>query len=415
MDKKKEQGLFWLPSDPEERVDGTVTMDDEGGTSLTIYGRLGPSWPDYDKQQVIQGVLADSHIKLVNCLAVNHRMNIGRLTEADETTWHCQFAFRGDDYSGDIPNRIKSVETVVELLDDWVSGFEGIKLDKDGASLSWATSQPDQSARWKLGEIAVHQDILHSLESSRFGIQNVTVRAQTSARISFDEPQSWKTAMHTVLNLQAVVSIAKGEAVRVERTSIAEEGTPDARLSASYHPVLHRGTRQLTHSELFTIAELGGMEGLAQLLNVLCDQESLITALLVDRYRQPAFITDRTGHLLIACEAYRRHRMEDPGKRIYNLGKEVLDPMLDRAGQPFVEWIGSPEDWKKKISEVRNNYGVGHLQSYAINSPMRPDFHLLNEQLYLLVVSCLLSECGVSVETRRQVVEHMRSEWKVRL
>ena len=414
MGKEKQQGLFWLPSDPEEKVDGTVTVDDDGGTTLTTYGQLGPSWPEANKQKVIHGVLADSHIKLVNCFAVNQPMIIGRLTEAEEATWHCQVAFRGDDYNGDVPNRIKSMEATIDLLDDWVSGFEGVKLNKDRTSLSWLASQPDQSARWKLGEVAVHQDILHSWESSRFVMKSATVKAQISVRINFDEPQSWKTAMHTVLTLQAVVSIAKGEAVRVERTSIVEGGTPDAKLGASYHPVLHRGTRQLPHSELFTMAELGGMEGLAQWLDVLCDQESLITALLVDRYRQPAFVTDRTSHLLIACEAYQRHRMKQPGKRI-QLRKDILDPMLEKAGQPFREWIGSPEDWKKKVSEVRNNYGIGHLQSYGSNSQVPPKFHLLNKQLYLMVVSCLLSECGVSEETRRKMVERMRSEWKMRL
>ena len=414
MDKEKEQGLFWLPSNSEEKVDGTVTEDEEGGTTLTTYGPLGPSWPEANKQQVIHGVLADSHIKLVNCLATNQNMNLGWHTEAEETTWHCQLAFRGDDYSGDVPNRIKSVEAIIEMLEDWVPGFERIKLGEDGLSLSWPASQGGHSARWNMGEITVHQDILPSLRSSRYAIESATVRVHTSARISFDEPQSWETAMHTVLNLQAAVSIAKGEAVRVGRTSIVEEGTPDAKLGASYHPVLHRDTRQLPHSELFTMAELGGMDGLAQWLDVLRDQKVLMTALLVDRYRQPPFITDRTSHLLIACEAYQRHRMAHPGKRI-QLGRDILDPMLDKASQAFREWIGDPADWKKKVSEVRNNYGVGHLQSYASNSPLHPDFHVINEQLYSLVVSCLLSECGVSEETGREVVKRMRSKWKIRL
>ena len=235
MDKEKEQGLFWLPSDPEKKVNGAITMDEEGGTTLTTYGQLGPPWPEANKQQTIHGMPSDSYIKLVNCFAVNQRMNIGRLTEAEETTWRCRFAFRGDDYSGDVPNRIKSVEAIIELFDDWVSGFEGIKLGEDGLSLSWPASQPDQSARWHLGEVTAHQDILPSWKSSRYAIESATVRAQTSSQINFNEPQSWETAMHTVLTLQAVVSIAKGEAVRVERTSIVEEGTPDAKLGASYH------------------------------------------------------------------------------------------------------------------------------------------------------------------------------------
>ena len=183
----------------------------------------------------------------------------------------------------------------------------------------------------------------------------------------------------------------------------------------SYRPVLRRGAQQLRHSDLFTMQELGGVEGIARWLNVLHSRKYLITALLVDRYRQPVFIIDRTSHLLIACEAYQRHFMADPGKKIDNLGKEVLDPMLYRAGRPFEEWVGKPEDWKKKVNEIRNNYGVAHLQGYAGNSPASPDFHLINEQLYLLVVSCLLSECGVSEDTRCKVAERMRSDWKKRL
>ncbi len=415
MDKKKEHGLFWLPSNPEEKVDGAITLDHEYGTILTAYGQLGQRVPEMGKQQAIHGVLAGEYIKLVNCFVTNQRMNVEEFAATEETTWHCQFAFRGDEYSGDMPNRIKSVEANIESLGDWTPGFEGIQLAEDQLSLSWPASQPDQAARWDLGEIAVHQDIRPSWNFSRHAVESATVRAYTSVRIRFDEPQSWKTALGIMPDLQALISIAKGEAVHVEWTSIVEEGEPDARLRASYRPILHRGTRQIPHSELFTMQELGGIEGIARWMNVLRDQESLITALLVDRYRQPAFITDRTSHLLTACEAYQRHRMADPGKRISNLRAEVLDPMLCKAGSPFEEWVGKPDVWKKKVTAVRNNYGIGHLQGYASKSTSPPDFHLINEQLYLLVISCLLSECRVSENTRRKVVERMRSDWKIRL
>ena len=414
MDETKEQGLFWLPSEPEQKVNGVVALNDQGGTVLTTYGQLGAFSFEDRKQEAIHGVLAGSYIKLVNCLATNQRMNFETFTD-DETTWQCQFAFRGGDYRGDVPNRIKSVEAVIDLLGDWVPGFDGINLSQDGLSLSWPASQPDQSARWNLGEVAVHQDILTSWKSTKYAVENVTVASHTSARVTFDQPQSWEIVMHIVLCLQALVSIAKGEAVHVERTAIVQEGMPDAGLGASYNRLLHRSTMQIPHSELFTMDELGGVKGIAEWLNVLCDQETLITALLVDRYRQPTFITDRTSHLLASCEAYERHRMTVPSKRIHNLWVEVIDPMLDRAGRPFGEWIGDPKDWKDRVSDVRNNYGVGHLQGYASKSPARPDFHSINEQLYLLVVSCLLSECGVSEDIRREVVGRMRSEWKIRL
>lgn len=414
MVNEKEPGLFWIPNNPEEKVAGVVALSAEGGTVLTTYGQLGPFGFEDRKQEVVQGLIAGSHIKLVNCLATNQRMNFKAFT-ADETTWHCQFAFRGSDYHGDVPNRIKSVEAVIQLLGDWVPGFDALERSRDGLSLSWPASQPDQSARWNLGDVAIHQEILPSWRAARYGVQTAAVTAHTSARVIFDQPQSWETVTHIVLCLQALVSIAKGEAVHVERTSIVAEGAPDARLGASYNRVLHRGALQIPHSELFTMDEMGGTEGIARWLNLLCDQETLITALLVDRYRQPAFITDRTSHLLAACEAYQRHRMVAPRKRISNLWAEVIDPMLNLAGRSFEEWIGDPKEWKLKVSDVRNNYGVGHLQGYGTSTSAQPDFHLINEQLYLLVVACLLSECNVSEDIKHKVVERMHSNWKIRL
>ena len=414
MDNEKERGLFWLPNKPDEKVEGVVTRNAEGGTILTAYGQLGPFGFEGRQQGAIHGRFPDSCIKLVNCLATNQRMNVDGFSD-DQTTWHCQFAFRGSDYNGHVPNRIKSVEAVIELLGDWVPGFEGIKLSQDRSSLSWPPSQPDLSARWNLGNVAIRQEILPSWKSARHGVKTATVTTYTSVRVTFDQPQTWETAAHIVLSLQGLVSIAKGEAVNVERVSIVEEGKPDARLGASYNRVLHSGTQQIPHSELLTMDELGGVEGIAKWLNALHGQETLMTALLVDRYRQPAFITDRTSHLLAAGEAYQRHRMTDPQKWIRDLWAEVLEPMLVQAGRSFKEWMGRPEDWKDKISDVRNNYGVGHLQGYRSGSSTQPDFHLINQQLYLLVVLCLLSECGVSEDVKNEVVKRMRSDWKIRL
>ena len=413
MGKETEHGLFWLPNDPDERVDGSIRLDDDGSTVLTTYGMLGPFGFEGGEQQAIHGVLTSSRVKLVNCLATNYRRNVGRFTAADETTWHCQSAFRGGEYSGDVPNRVKSFESVIELLGDWTLRSNLIRFAKDGLSLSWSANQDDPAGAWDLGVVTIHQEVFHS--HSQHPNESATVRAHTSIRIGFDEPQTWKTVVHTEMNLQALVSIAKGEAVHVERTSLIVEGAPDVRLGASYGRVLRRGSWQTTDSELFTMQELGGIGGVARWLDVLQDQEFLITALLVDRYRGWAFITDRTSHLLAACEAYQRHRMTDPSKRIHNLWTEVIDPMLCQAGHSFQEWIGDPGEWKGKVSDVRNNYGIGHLQGYGSSISAPPDFHLINEQLYLLVVLCLLSECAVSEAVKHEVVERMRSDWKIRL
>ena len=110
---------------------------------------------------------------------------------------------------------------------------------------------------------------------------------------------------------QALVSIAKGEAAAVEWTAIVE-GSANARLIAYYIPILRTSGHPIKHNELFSMDELGGIAGVGKWLDVLHGQGVLKTALLIDRYREPPFITDRTGHLLMACEVYRRPSMVNP-------------------------------------------------------------------------------------------------------
>ena len=127
--RQEEQGFFWLPDKPEEKIEGVISINSEQGTVLTIYGEFDPLNPEPRKKQAIHGVLAQEHIKLVNCLNTGTRMNTQKFTEENEETWRCQFAFRGDEYEGNVPNKIKSLEANIELLGEWVKGFKKIQSD----------------------------------------------------------------------------------------------------------------------------------------------------------------------------------------------------------------------------------------------------------------------------------------------
>ena len=74
MENEREQGMFWLPHDPEKRVVGVVTLNAEGGTRLTTYGQLDHSVFEGSEQVTIQGEIASSYIKLVNCFPTNPPM-----------------------------------------------------------------------------------------------------------------------------------------------------------------------------------------------------------------------------------------------------------------------------------------------------------------------------------------------------
>ena len=415
MTSVSEPGLFWLPDGPEHRVEGTVNSD-ETGVTLVTQGRLLEDGIRDRKLRTIHGVLAGDHIKLVDAFVIESGTSGGRFLSArTHETWHCSFAFRGEPYDGDLPDNITCLEVQVKSLEDWAHGLEGIQVERGSSShsLSWLTNQPDLTHRWSLGEVTIRQTITPSWKQARHHVREATVTTDTFFRVGFDQPQSWAVVGDMVCSLQALVSIAKGEAAAVEWTAIVE-GSANARLIAYYIPILRTSGHPIKHNELFSMDELGGIAGVGKWLDVLHGQGVLKTALLIDRYREPPFITDRTGHLLMACEVYRRPSMVNPKARV-DLRKDILDPMLCRTGPVFLAWIGDANAWTKEVREIRSEQGIAHFQGYADDLVDVEQIHSVNEQLYALVVVCILADCGVSKELREEVVNRARLEYVIRL
>ena len=409
MEHKQEPGIFWLSSDPENFLAGHITLNDAGGTILTTAGRWGQYYDSgYSKQEVIHGMVGNSHIKLVNCAAVDHQSRgFGLLFDSD-TTWHCQFAFRGNEYSGNIPNNIESVDIRVELLSDYISGLDLIKQGDDRKSLSWPYERKDTTANWDLGTVRIHQEIWPGSGAPQYQDSTTTVRTFTTVRIIFSQPQSWESVVSIVSCMQALVSIAKGAAIQIEWVSVVERGTPDVRLSASYDRVLHRVGNPNRSADLFTGEEFDGVDGIAKWLNAFHDQETILNLLLLDRYREPSFLTDRTAHLLKSCKAYQRSVMANPNQAINNLQTQVLDPMLAKAGTLFRRWLGNEQTWKDNACAGRNSVVFAPIRDYGTGSS-QPDYNLINEQLYVMIVLCLLEDCGISPIFSNNVVNRAKS------
>ena len=407
-------GMFWLPTNPDQRVRGTVVVDDGGITLHTVGELLKPTIQTIEPQ-TIEGIVSEHHIKILECAPL--KISRGLVSAEDQITWHCLAAFRGDQYEGDVPNRIVSAKIWLTSLEDWAHHFRGLDVTEEGdlITVSWSKSQAELAHRWGLGKVAIGQTIDSSREDRRGRVTTASAAVNTFFRLEFDQPQSWNAAIDAASSLQALVSIAKGEAPAIEKIEIEEATTtPHAHLSAFYTPVVRGPGVPIQHNPLFTLDELGGIEGVAKWLDVIRDRVSLRTGLLIDRYIQPGFITDRTGHLLIACEVYQRVRMRNPNQKV-RLSTDILKPMLKHAGESFREWIGDPQAWTRKISDFRSNEGVAHFQQYESQLTDVSEIHEINQQLYMLAISCILSDCGFPESLANQVIERARSKWRIPL
>ena len=431
--------MFWLPDSPDDKMLGFIAWDNQKGTTLTLHGDpfdlRGHCDPDTPPLKVIHGHTLTDHIKLLNCQSLGEHNEYGAFGVMLETHWDCELAFRGDEYPGNIPCDIKSISASIEGLDYWATGFEKIRFNPGERIISWPDEQK-QSAPWSLGQVIADRTFNWSWQNPQEGPNKASVQSDTRIAVTFDNPQSWDVAQATMRNLQALVSIASGIPANIQSVSLVIQGETDLKLTPSYRWILHKDDDHCRQSALFTMEELGGIDGIALWLDALNGRENLVNLLLIDRYRRSPFINQVAGNLLLACEAYRRHDLQNPAKRNFNV-HAVLKPMVRKGGAPFEDWVGDIEAWISRVSELRSA-AVAHLQSYRridhapfhsdgeasdgegtttnrASSYSGADFAILKDQLFLLVVLSLLADCKVSEANRQAVVQRMRSDWLVRL
>ena len=406
------KGLFWLLDKPEHMVDGTLNIRDRGRLELTTQGLLDLI-DDGDTLRTIRGATANGYVTLVEARTsgIKHQFN-RYLTESQET-WFCQYAFQGESGGGDrLDEEIVSAEVEIQSLPDWAYEGRNLRLDWGNDTLSWSVEQPGPSGKWSLGEVTIRHAVYPSRSGRAGHHRTVEVMTKTSFAVNFDQPRSLAEVLDTVSSLQALVSVAVGEAAAIERVTLTvSTGQPNQRLLLHYDPVLWPLDPAPKDSELFSMSELGGIEGVGRWLDFLRGQTVLKNGFLADRYRSPAFITDRTLHLLIACEAYQRH----VGNRVGDEMRlpEVL-PALDPVGRGFLDWIGDWEVWQNSIAKIRNNEAA-HLQSYGRAMEDAEPIATVNEQLYAFLVIRILIQCGLSEELIERVVSRLRSEAVMRV
>ncbi len=423
MFRETQIGLFWLPDRPSRVVDGTLSVDDTGRLELTTQELVDLSESDNPGGRKVLGTTQKGQVTLIDALIfdLSHRFD-RHLPAQYQESWHCYYAYQGESYEGDLDGDIVAVEVEIQTLSEWAYDGRNLNLDRGSGTLSWPTDAPKGPVgRWSLGEVSVQHGYNVYAPGRQRRLSAVNVVATTSFVVKFDQPQSVADVKEVVGSLQALVSIAKGDAVKVERVALTvNTGEAEERLLLHFEPVLIPTNPARKNSELFSMKELGGIEGVGRWLDVLHEQTHARNGLLIDKYQRPAFITDTTGHLLLAHEAYERHtalytRQRSTARKSQHVQtRKVLDLALGSASQELLDWTGDQVAWKKKISSVRVEQ-VAHLENYGNISVDAGDVYALNRQLYTLLVVRILSQCGLSEELLDKIVGRSRANAVVRL
>ena len=150
---------------------------------------------------------------------------------------------------------------------------------------------------------------------------------------------------------------------------------------------------------LFTFDDIGGLDGIAKWLKTSARFRQVIDSLLSHWYLPDIYTDNRLLNMIIAAEALERIRLQ---KQDLNFREALID-LAGVAGNPFRVIVEDVSTWASEIVRIRTRNLV-HRGLHGNLEGLRP--YYLSESLYLLVVLCLLRECGITEETLTKVQGH---------
>lgn len=134
-EKIKRDGKFWLPSSPENQVNGTLSISDGGNITLeltqsfdpSIKAQISPTHPD-SLNPILGHVEKDGYVMIDRCNRTKKGASIihGRLIAPEII--RANRAFIGFQYEADTSLRFNTFSFSVEGIDEWV-GISGIEVD----------------------------------------------------------------------------------------------------------------------------------------------------------------------------------------------------------------------------------------------------------------------------------------------
>lgn len=126
-------GFFWLPSDSENKLPGTLTVRDGGEIELEVLGFFKGYQPLKDAPPIsrIVGIIEkDGYVTLDECLYTNSTMTFGGISKAHVFVHRALF---GIGYDEQEPVILDDFRFSVEGLEDWL-GLSGIETTHDLAN-----------------------------------------------------------------------------------------------------------------------------------------------------------------------------------------------------------------------------------------------------------------------------------------
>ena len=336
----KRLGYFWLPSAPDKKVPGTLSISDGGNIELEVVGRL-IAFGDRVKRIVGQ-IERDRFVTLDNCRCESQEDSYG----IKKSFIRVNRAFIGAKYDeGEIP-RFNSLVFSAEGLDEWV-GISGINIDYQFEEhTSTISYQPPENIPLRLGD-DMELSIAFGWTPPGFPIiKEARISQKTYFKLASQEARELHDFISVIEKITHFLCFAIDQTVSVDSMS-ATYNDPRRDIGGGesiniYYPSwpYSKDKPKTNRSKLFEFEEIQNDAG--SIINNWIEAYKQIAPTFnlyfLAKMGMQTYLAERFMALVQGLEAYHR-RTSDEKQMDEAEFKELIDNLIDQCPPQKKEWL----------------------------------------------------------------------------
>ncbi len=362
-------GYFWLPSDEENRLYGTLRVDDGGKIELEVLGSFNKSLEDYENDdrdiERIIGETENGYVTLEKCFAITSTLRVGKGISKNRI--HVSILYKKVMYEEDEILLFDTFSFSVEGLNEWLN-IRKIKIDS--LSDSYLIRHEEiENIEYNLGEnIKLEFQIRVTTHMAHY---EPSMRQSSRIKLISDEKQSLEYFTKLANKIVKFLSFSIDESINIKDIQVSNSDI-FRECNGKKYPVEIEVYGQIMHffkdspeikfyTMLFQYTDI--QESFEEKINSWIDAYNVIeTALNLFfsvRYNPSQYVESEFLSLAQALETYHR--------QLYKT-KITLKDRLKEIINPFHEYIGSDEVIEELIENIKvtRNYYT-HYDDKLIN------------------------------------------------
>ena len=405
-------GLFWLVDRPEDKVAGRLKFQPTEGAWVSLIGKFKDFVPSGRNPPVRMNAIAGGRLfALDDCYFVQGKLeHTGSRTGLTRHEYLSDLLFAGLHWEQFEQLKFKNVLLHLRFLEQWVTELSTLPIGYEERNsgivrivATFDTLERKSAVSVGFGEMG----LTHSRATSGDQFLESTVRQNFFFDLRMTEGCSLDEVLNLCWLLRDMVTV--GCDFPSALTDLAmdhpQQGSVNPQMGRlpikPYMTAIGNYASQprggVDNSKmLFTYNDLGGIKGVAKWLEVATRYRIALGSLVGNLYAPSPYAESRFFNACTAAEALRRIQL---GKQNLNLAIE-LPALAHQAGDAFKDLVGDVDTWVKRVVQTRVNLVV-HRGLHRGEDAYEMTW--LADSLHLLVVLCLLRECGVQDRANERI------------